>query len=157
MSYFKGFSTLSVLIAMLLPVNSAWGQDSFDAAAAYPGRCGYCHNGNYPGAPIPTLANQADWNTRLKDYENIEALYEATRKGTDLSFAMPNCGGAGGEFAIEVNEEQFEECKLIIDYMLGVAGVSIPPPTPPTPPTTDIDIDLRLFLEGSVTPTSADE
>ena len=227
MSYLKGFSALSVLIAMLLPVSPAWGQDP-DPAALYTQRCGSCHNngigpaltsdalqprliargltglynsaingrGNMPqcitlgntsdadcraivdymlsaaGIPvaktlydnrcaschdnIPAISIQTNpnsWQGRF-DMRMLEGLYNSAIKGRNVGNGnMPACSSITGMPSLTDDPDQVE-CKAIVDYMLGVAGVSIPPPTPPT---TDIDIDLRLFLEGSVKPPSADE
>ena len=208
-----------VLIAVLLPVSPAWGQDDFDAAAAYTSRCASCHNNGVFGAPaltsedllprleaqsltllylnaiegignMPTCSsvgvpedvdcqaivdymlrvagilgnalygprcaschdnisaisiqtNPNSWQGRF-DTRMLDGLYNSAINGRNEGNGnMPSCSSIG--------VANSEDCEDIVDYMLGVAGVSIPPPT------TDIDIDLRLFLEGSVKPPSADE
>ena len=121
MYYLKGISALSVLIAMLLPVNPAWGQQTGEQV--YNTNCTNCHSIGVPingvRAPIANMqsANQADWNNRLTTRGGIEGIYTAILEpaaSSELSYTTM-CGGYSAE-----------ECKAATDYMIEtLAGISI--------------------------------
>ena len=119
MYYLKGISALSVLIAMLLPVNPAWGQDDFDAAQAYIDRgCRNCHASGSGPSITPTPANKANWENRLGTTRNnltgMARLYDSAMNG--ISF-MQSCSSYG----VASNKN----CKAIVDYMLTAVGISV--------------------------------
>ena len=128
MSYLKKLGALLAIVPMLLMVQPAAGQTGMELYGTR--GCGGCHATGIVSAPIVPSGN---WQERF-DERGLNGIYTAALTGQGLT-NMPPCGGS---------ETLANQCRLIIDWMLAQAGVSTAPPDP------KINLELKLYLEGSL-------